>query len=51
MVLVYKSRVFVANVGDSRAVLYSLSEKEKVISQPLSIDHTPTIEAETKRIL
>lgn len=49
--LLFDSRkIFCANVGDSRAVLYSLVKKSQFKITPLSDDHKPGLPAEKKRI-
>lgn len=50
IVLRHESRIVCANVGDSRAVLYS-SHSDKTVPIKLSTDHLPTIPEEKKRIL
>merc|ERR1719183_2163187 len=51
--LVDESMVVVGNVGDSRAIISSVSgnEEEGLISRPLSTDHKPTVPSERQRIL
>ena len=48
--LIDRNNVFCANAGDSRAVLFSMNAEEHYIT-PMSIDHKPCMEVETKRIL
>jgi len=43
-------KLFCANVGDSRAVLYSLVKKTNFKITPLSEDHKPGLPNERKRI-
>jgi serine/threonine protein phosphatase PrpC len=43
-------KLFCANVGDSRAVLYSLVKKTNFKITPLSEDHKPGLPNEKKRI-
>ena len=45
----YKKKCFIANVGDSRAILVK-HDGEKIITEPLSIDHKPTLKEEHERI-
>ena len=45
----YKKKCFIANVGDSRAIIVK-RDGEKTITEPLSIDHKPTLKEEHKRI-
>ena len=47
MVLIVKDRVFCANVGDSRSVLY----KGDGLPVEISEDHKPSLERERKRVL
>ena len=44
IVFVVKDRVYVANVGDSRAVLYKESTGHHSIPVPVSEDHKPCLE-------
>jgi serine/threonine protein phosphatase PrpC len=49
--LIFDSKkVFCANVGDSRAVLYSQVKKNNFKITPLSEDHKPGMTHERKRI-
>lgn len=49
-VLFDSKRLFCANAGDSRAVLYTSSKKGGLKSVPLSEDHKPDIPAEAARV-
>lgn len=46
-----KNRLFCANIGDSRAVLYRQDNREKWTHKMLSTDHTPKVQKEATRIL
>lgn len=48
IVLIVNDMCYIANVGDSRAIL-SNDKGNKVI--PLSLDHKPGLESERKRIM
>ena len=51
-VLVLGRFLYVANVGDSRAIICSehLEEKGKILAEPLSIDQTPFRKDERERV-
>lgn len=51
IVLVIKDRVYVANVGDSKSVLYKSSSSGYMLPVEISEDHKPNLERERKRIL
>ena len=44
-------KVFCANVGDSRAVLFSQGKKQTIKVTPISEDHKPSLPNEKKRVL
>ena len=46
----FKSKWYIANVGDSRGVLAKLIN-DKTISEPMTTDHKPTLPEENERIL
>ncbi len=50
VLLLSEQRLWCANIGDSRAVLYSKEEGRWAIT-PLSQDHKPEMPSEAKRIL
>eukprot|EP00397_Hematodinium_sp_SG-2012_P018275 GEMP01018717.1.p1 GENE.GEMP01018717.1~~GEMP01018717.1.p1 ORF type:complete len:365 (+),score=49.98 GEMP01018717.1:191-1285(+) len=52
--LVFRHKVIVANIGDSRCVLSGMSRskgEDTVVCMPLSFDHKPADEGEEKRIV
>lgn len=51
-VLILGKYLYIANVGDSRAIICSQHEKEtnKVLAEPLSIDQTPFRKDERERV-
>lgn len=52
MVLAHKKKLFCANVGDSRAVLYSVDPSSHGLRPiPMSVDQKPSDPEERKRIL
>jgi len=51
IVLVVKDTVYVANVGDSRSVLYKQTADNHIVTIPVSEDHKPCLEWEKKRVL
>ena len=50
-VLSFGRRLFVANVGDSRAILISQRENNQCSAMPLSRDHKPDDPLEAKTII
>ena len=44
-------KVYCANAGDSRAVLFSQGKKQTIKVTPLSEDHKPSLPNEKKRVL
>lgn len=48
-VFVHKSRAYISNLGDSRAVLFRVTNKEKLAIE-LSYDHKPIRPDERERI-
>lgn len=51
LVLLHGQKIVCANVGDSRAGIYTVSEEGVSSMQMLSKDHTPGDETEKRRIL
>lgn len=51
VVLVTKEAIYCANAGDSRSVLARRGPNDTVIAEPLSEDHKPNNEEESKRII
>ena len=51
-VLVLGKRLYIANVGDSRAIICTqhMEEKGKILAEPLSIDQTPFRKDERERV-
>lgn len=48
-ILIHKNRAFISNLGDSRAVMFRVTQKEKLAIE-LSYDHKPIRPDERERI-
>jgi len=42
--VIWRGTLYVANLGDSRAVVGSLGRSNKIVAEPLTIDHNASVE-------